>query len=205
MYINQHKIIFYRNGYSLLANVSGTSKSIVLNDVDLFVLGHIAKNENADDIMQIILADPVLNTLFPNVSEQQINSRFVQYKEVEAIVDKPSLNPPEVSFVVFVENTHPLESDRPEPQLRELRLSTHFGIVPTPQGYAAWSVPQNGFLALSVVEVILLLAFGDGKSVANVMAEKANLQLSVDTRTTMLKKFTDAAWLTSMKDEVEDR
>ena len=203
MYINQHKIIFYRNGYSLLANVSGTSKSIVLNDVDLFVLGHIAKNENADDIMQIILADPVLNTLFPNVSEQQINSRFVQYKEVEAIVDKPSLNPPEVSFEVFVENTHPLESDRPEPQLRELRLSTHFGIVPTPQGYAAWSVPQNGFLALSVVEVILLLAFGDGKSVANVMAEKANLQLSVDTRTTMLKKFTDAAWLTSMKDKVE--
>jgi radical SAM superfamily enzyme YgiQ (UPF0313 family) len=203
LYINQHKIIFYRNGYSLLANVSGTSKSIVLNDVDLFVLGHIAKNENADDIMQIILADPVLNTLFPNVSEQQINSRFVQYKEVEAIVDKPSLNPPEVSFEVFVENTHPLESDRPEPQLRELRLSTHFGIVPTPQGYAAWSVPQNGFLALSVVEVILLLAFGDGKSVANVMAEKANLQLSVDTRTTMLKKFTDAAWLTSMKDKVE--
>lgn len=203
MYINQHKIIFYRNGYSLLANVSGTSKSIVLNDVDLFVLGHIAKNENADDIMEIILADPVLNTLFPNVSEQQINSRFVQYKEVEAIVDKPSLNPPEVSFEVFVENTHPLESDRPEPQLRELRLSTHFGIVPTPQGYAAWSVPQNGFLALSVVEVILLLAFGDGKSVANVMAEKANLQLSVDTRTTMLKKFTDAAWLTSMKDKVE--
>ena len=203
MYINQHKIIFYRNGYSLLANVSGTSKSIVLNDVDLFVLGHIAKNENADDIMQIILADPVLNTLFPNVSEQQINSRFVQYKEVEAIVDKPSLNPPEVSFEVFVENTHPLESDRPEPQLRELRLSTHFGIVPTPQGYAAWSVPQNGFLALSVVEVILLLAFGDGKSVANVMAEKANLQLSVDTITTMLKKFTDAAWLTSMKDKVE--
>ena len=203
MYINQHKIIFYRNGYSLLANVSGTSKSIILNDIDLFVLGHIAKNENADDIMQIILADPVLNTLFPNVSEQQINSRFVQYKEVEAIVDKPSLNPPEVSFVVFVENTHPLESDRPEPQLRELRLSTHFGIVPTPQGYAAWSVPQNGFLALSVVEVILLLAFGDGKSVANVMAEKANLQLSVDTITTMLKKFTDAAWLTSMKDKVE--
>ena len=87
MYINQHKIIFYRNGYSLLANVSGTSKSIILNDIDLFVLGHIAKNENADDIMQIILADPVLNTLFPNVSEQQINSRFVQYKEVEAIVD----------------------------------------------------------------------------------------------------------------------
>jgi radical SAM superfamily enzyme YgiQ (UPF0313 family) len=203
LYINQHKIIFYRNGYSLLANVSGTSKSIILNDIDLFVLGHIAKNENADDIMQIILADPVLNTLFPNVSEQQINSRFVQYKEVEAIVDKPSLNPPEVSFEVFVENTHPLESDRPEPQLRELRLSTHFGIVPTPQGYAAWSVPQNGFLALSVVEVILLLAFGDGKSVANVMAEKANLQLSVDTRTTMLKKFTDAAWLTSMKDKVE--
>lgn len=203
MYINQHKIIFYRNGYSLLANVSGTSKSIILNDIDLFVLGHIAKNENADDIMQIILADPVLNTLFPNVSEQQINSRFVQYKEVEAIVDKPSLNPPEVSFEVFVENTHPLESDRPEPQLRELRLSTHFGIVPTPQGYAAWSVPQNGFLALSVVEVILLLAFGDGKSVANVMAEKANLQLSVDTITTMLKKFTDAAWLTSMKDKVE--
>lgn len=101
MYINQHKIIFYRNGYSLLANVSGTTKSIILNDVDLFVLGHIARNENADDIMQIILADPVLNTHFPNVSEQQINSRFVQYKEVEAIVDKPSLNPPEVSFEAF--------------------------------------------------------------------------------------------------------
>lgn len=203
LYINQHKIIFYRNGYSLLANVSGTTKSIILNDVDLFVLGHIARNENADDIMQIILADPVLNTHFPNVSEQQINSRFVQYKEVEAIVDKPSLNPPEVSFEAFVENTHPVENDQPEPQLRALRLSTHLGIVPTPQGYAAWSVPQNGFLALSVVEVILLLAFGDGKSVANVMAEKANLHLSVDTITTMLKKFTDAAWLTSMKDKVE--
>jgi hypothetical protein len=101
LFINQHKIIFYRKAYVLLANVSGSSQSIPLSDADLIVLEHIATTDSPHDMLANIIADPLLKKAFPDLDQQQIRQRIEQYKQVNAILPAPSENPPEIKIEDF--------------------------------------------------------------------------------------------------------
>ncbi len=199
MFINQHKIIFYRKAYVLLANVSGSSQSIPLSDADLIVLEHIATTDSPHDMLANIIADPLLKKAFPDLDQQQIRQRIEQYKQVNAILPAPSENPPEIKIEDFETQSG---SDTEIVLQTDLRVSTHLGIVMTPKGFAAWSPPHDKFIGLSAIEVAVLFGFGDGGSVEKVLKDKVNLVPERASLIGLIKKFVRAGWLSDLKETV---
>ena len=173
----------------LLANVSGTSQSMPMGEPDFVILERVLQTQSASDelVSQSDLSDevlrlPIMQRVFANLSAAQVTKRIAQYIEVNAISDiapseppliKPiSINSAELS-VLNIPNS-PLDSTH------KLRVSTHFAISFAPQGLCAWSAVAQAFIAMSSVDVMILMAFAEGKSIAQILSSKAGLGIEHD-------------------------
>jgi hypothetical protein len=151
---------------------------MALGDADLALLECIAKFEPKQNIIDVMLAHPLIKSGFSALSRLQLENRIKQYKQVDGWLDMPSDNPPTIeakksATLITVKNQQTLESEMK--RISPLRLSTHFGLVITPQGYSAWSAIKQKFVALNASEAAIILAFGDGKTVPEVIAKKQSL------------------------------
>ena len=137
MYINHHKVIFFRNGMSLLANVSGSAQSIPLGDPDFVLLDLVNRitqmsesSMTVDALAERIHASESMKP-FRNLSISQISQRLSQYQSVSALLNSPMDNPPNINAIQVTElSVDVLKADTqtlPEPMAR-LRLGTHFAI-----------------------------------------------------------------------------
>ena len=181
MFINPYKIIFFRNGMPLLANVAGTSQSIPMGDADLVLIETAALHAGlpvpqiADEIAQ----QPLLTSVFTHLDYAKVTQRLQQYVDVGALLTEAVAEPP----VITAKSLSELSSLQTNPLLSSvttvpdaLRLSTHFSVSLTAQGFVAWSAAVNEFVSLTALDVMCLLGFGEGKSLASVLQQKPFLQ-----------------------------
>ena len=189
MYINHNKVIFYRNGMSLLANVSGSAQSIPLGDPDFVLLdlaNHFIQVSDStftvEGLAERIHASESMRP-FSNLSIQQINQRLSQYQSVGALLTSPMDNPPKIDALEVTKlsagNPSTTTQGLPEPMSR-LRLGTHFAISLCDKGYCAWSSAASEFVALSSLDAMLLMSFGDGQTISHVLESKAALGANYD-------------------------
>lgn len=188
MYINHHKVIFFRNGMSLLANVSGTAKSIPLGDPDFVLLDLVNQLTQASEtsIPSALLAERIhVNEQmrpFSHLTIQKISERLSHYQSVGALLPSPMDNPPKIQAVDVSSLPDVLATNDttfPEPMNR-LRLSTHLALTLSTGGYCVWSSIANQFVALSTLDAIVLMSFGDGQTISQVLTTKVTLSADYD-------------------------
>lgn len=189
MYINHHKVIFFRNGMSLLANVSGSAQSIPLGDPDFVLLDLVNRitqmsesSMTVDALAERIHASESMKP-FRNLSISQISQRLSQYQSVSALLNSPMDNPPNINAIQVTElSVDVLKADTqtlPEPMTR-LRLGTHFAISLCEKGYCAWSSVLSEFVGLSSLDAMILMSFGEGQTISHVLTSKAPLGAGYD-------------------------
>lgn len=172
LFINQQKLIIFRNGNPLLANVSGSSQSMIIGDADYAILECIAMLESGEDLLDKIANHSVIINGYSHLSRQQYESRIQQYKDVHALIDSPTVNPPEIQSQAFpsVQVTDSLSS-----LPAQLRVSTHLAIAITDNGFSVWSSKHNCFIQLTALDAITILSFGDGARVSDIINAKQPL------------------------------
>jgi len=175
LFINPYKIIFFRNGMPLLANVAGTSQSIPMGDADLVLLETAAQHTglSLSQIAEKIAVDPLLTSLFTHLDTPKITQRLQQYIDVSALLTEAVAEPPMIAakslFDLYQQHSDSSRNNAVTPP-DELRLSTHFSVSITANGFVAWSAAYNEFVSLTALDVMCLLGFGEGKS-AKVVSE----------------------------------
>ncbi|MFT5997167.1 MAG: radical SAM superfamily enzyme YgiQ (UPF0313 family) [Glaciecola sp.] len=178
---------------------------MVLGDADLALLECIAKFEPMQNLIEVMLAHPLIKSGFSALSQLQLENRIKQYKKVDAWLDTPSDNPPTFEAIksatlVTVKGEQALESEieRTTP----LRLSTHFGLALSPKGYSAWSATKQTFVALNASEAAIIMAFGDGQTIAEVIAKKQSLGISKGAMLTAVYTAEQTGLLTDIKENI---
>ncbi len=177
MFLNPYKIIFFRNGMPLLANVSGTTQSIPLGDADIFILTHLACANSSDDVVTEVWQAPFMQRVFAALDRTKIEHRIQQYREVNAVLSEPVASPPVIEPIepeLNATDTIDVSADA------EFRLSTHFALSLSEHGLVAWSAKYHCFVRVNAFEAMCLLAFADVQSVDNVMRNKPFLPSEID-------------------------
>ena len=183
----------------LVANVSGSSKSLILGDADLAIIECIAKHQSRQNLVENINAHPLIKLGFSDLTQERIENRIVEYKKYDVWLDSPTVNPP---IVVPEYNIHTSSLDIKALLDEELRLSTHFGMVITHDGFSVWSSPQQIFLSLSAQQAAVILAFGDGNTVADIANKKQHLFTDEGIILAIINMAKEAGLLTSAKEKI---
>lgn len=221
LYINQHKIIFSRKNLALLASVSGTSKSITIGDADLAIIESIAlqrtnspalsnnTENNIDELVSTIVRHPIIVNGFKSLNPDKIKHRIKQYKEVDVYLDNPVVNPPDIQAIPLYE----IDSKSPHkddisldslPKNLKLRLSTHLGVNITPEGFSTWSSKHNSFIQLSAWQVAIIIGFGDGADVQQLVHNKTKLGVAAHELEQTVIAAKNAGLLTSLKEKISN-
>ncbi len=176
MELNRHKLIFFRNSMPLLADMAGNTPSFPVGDPDLFMLevlssitsGGTHSAANDIDLVAAIQADTAFSRFFGHLQPQQISQRLAQYHDADILV-KCVTNAPTYNNVQALDGDNgTVDSLPPE---TELRLGTHFGVCLAPDGFCVWSTQAQTFIKLSACDVVVLLAFADGRTVAQAQTQ----------------------------------
>lgn len=188
MFINQQKLIFFRKGMPLLANVAGTAQSIPLGEPDFVMLecalqsqyqSGVAELVTQSQLVDKVLALPLMQQQFASLSPSQVAKRFAQYSEVKAISDIAPVDPPSITPIALAADDTLF--DTMLDAMSQLRIGTHFAISFAADGFCAWSAQAQDFIALSALDVMVLLSFGEGKSISEILTTKAPLGVAYDT------------------------
>ena len=183
MQLNRHKLIFYRNGMPLLADIAGNTPSVPVGDPDIVMLDVLCRLSQSNLLHSTIQDNAVFQQHFSHLQPAQIEQRLGQYQSAGALVEHVE-HPP--SFT----NLHPIcEHITSEQPPEQLRLSTHFALCLSEEGLCAWSARSESFVLLSALEAIAVLAFADGKSRAEVIQQKGPLLVDVDLDALMASAF----------------
>lgn len=205
MFINQQKVIFFRKGMPLLANVSGTAQSIPLGEPDFVMLECALQSQYQSDSDELItqsqlvdkvLALPLMQQQFASLSQAQVAKRIAQYIEVNALAESPFVDPP----LLKPTGLEPVEGLL-EP-MSKLRIGTHFAISFAADGFCAWSTQAQAFIALTALDVMVLLSFGEGKSISEVLTAKAPLGIASDTYLACISAWRAAGLLADEKTNI---
>ncbi len=183
MQLNRHKLIFYRNGMPLLADITGNTPSVPVGDPDLVMLDVLCRVRSSNDMITPIREESVFQQFFAHLQTAQIEQRLGQYQSAGVLVDHVE-HPPTFSDVQPIRQ-HASSEQTPE----KLRLSTHFALCLAEEGLCAWSANRECFVLLSPLEAIAILAFADGKSKAEVMQQKGPLIANLDIEGLMASAF----------------
>lgn len=181
----------------LIANVSGSSKSLILGDADLAIIESIAKHSGEQNLVAKILSHPLIERGFSDLTQERIENRIVEYKKYDVWLDLPTENAPTVMPENF---KHASSHDNTSLLDEELRLSTHFGMVITHDGFSVWSASQQIFLPLNAQQAAVILAFGDGKTVADIAQKKQHLLTNESNTLAIINMAKEAGLLTSIKE-----
>jgi radical SAM superfamily enzyme YgiQ (UPF0313 family) len=181
----------------LIANVSGSSKSLILGDADLAIIESIAKHSGEQNLVAKILYHPLIERGFSDLTQERIENRIVEYKKYDVWLDSPTKNAPTVMPENF---KHASSHDNKSLLDEELRLSTHFGMVITHDGFSVWSASQQIFLPLNAQQAAVILAFGDGKTVADIAQKKQHLLKNESNTLATINMAKEAGLLTSIKE-----
>ncbi len=183
MQLNRHKLIFYRNGMPLLADIAGNTPSVPVGDPDLVMLDVLCRLSQSTLLNSTIRDNAVFQQYFAHLQPAQIEQRLGQYQSAGVLVDHVE-HPPIFSDVQPIRQ-HASSEQAPE----KLRLSTHFALCLSEEGLCAWSANRECFVLLNALEAIAVLAFADGKSRAEVIHQKGHLLADVDLDALMASAF----------------
>jgi radical SAM superfamily enzyme YgiQ (UPF0313 family) len=183
----------------LIANVSGSSKSLILGDADLAIIESIAKHSSEQNLIPKILSHPLIKQGFSDLTQERIENRIVEYKKYNVWLDSPTENAPTVLPEEF---QHTSSQDSKTLLDEELRLSTHFGMVITHDGFSVWSSSQQTFLSLNAQQAAVILAFGDGKTVTDIAQQKQHLLTNESITLATINMAKEAGLLTSIKENI---
>lgn len=201
LFINLHKLIVSRNGSTIIANVSGTTQSLVLNNADLALIDIIlAENglANESTIIEKAIQHPIIRSQFSSISSSLLMRRLNEYKPVNLVLDKPTENPPIISLKTIDYKNIVANFNHSIP----LRLTTNFGVVLSPEGFGIWSVKDSCFYRLDAQIVALLCAFHDGKSPYDIVHEKQKLNLEQEQLEKIIQMAIEQHWLTDIKQKI---
>lgn len=176
MYINQQKIIFSRNGMTLVSSVSGTAKSLPIDDVDLAILENLCVSENITESLDTYIAQiarhPIIANGFPSISKENLNQRIQHYIDAGILLKQPTGDP----AVITPKRINELNFDVHKVDLEdELRMGTHAAISLHANGMCFWSSTAQEFVKINALEAVLVTAFSSGRTVASLFSDKAYL------------------------------
>ena len=98
MQLNRHKLIFYRNGMPLLADITGNTPSVPVGDPDLVMLDVLCRVGSSNDMITPIREESVFQQFFAHLQTAQIEQRLGQYQSAGVLVDHVE-HPP--TFLMF--------------------------------------------------------------------------------------------------------
>ncbi len=201
MFINLHKLIFSRNQSTIIANVSGSARSLVLNDSDLVIIEALSLQKDEAEPSSVVeqaMQHSLFKSQFPNMTSTQLLKRLDEYKSVNLVLDRPTENPPYISATAIECNDIQATFDPASP----LRLTTHFGVVLSSTGFAIWSVKDNCFYQLNAQIVALLCAFHDGQTPQQVLDEKKPIGIEPIELDKLIQLAIEQHWLTDIKQKI---
>ena len=165
-----------------------TAQSIPLGEPDFVMLECALQSQYQSGAAQLVtqsqlvdkvLALPLMQQQFASLSQVQVTKRFTQYAEVKAISEFAPVYPPSITPVALAAIDS--LSDTVLDAMSQLRIGTHFAISFAADGLCAWSAQAQDFISLSALDVMVLLSFGEGKSISEILTTKAPLGVAYDT------------------------
>ena len=167
MMLNQDFMILSRKGQLMVSQISGEARPLLIHEPDVLLLSLFFAEQDAQQAAGNFLEHPWIKHWLPHLQMTGVQQRLQQFQQAglfnPAIHSNQSLSPQPLQ----------LSEDAAAELPDELALSVH----------AAISVHEHGFFAcagtdptphlLPTAWVLVMLAFGEGKSVAEVLQDKA--------------------------------
>ncbi len=167
MQLNQDFMILNRKGQSMVSQITGLAQPLVIHEPDLLLLSFFFKDTEANAAAELFAHDPWVKTWLPHIQLQGINQRIQQFQQADLFGPCGAPNS-ELKPIPLKVSEDVSEVELPS----RLSLSSNACISIHEQGYFACSPVDQLPRLMPVSWVVLMLAFGDGKSQEAVVAEK---------------------------------
>lgn len=164
---------------TLVSSVSGTAKSLPIDDVDLVMLEYLCVDDSVFSSLETYIAQivrhPIIEKGYPSIDEANLRQRIQHYIDAGVMQKEPTYDP----AIIAPKRIHELRCDAHRIALEdELRMGTHAAISLHSSGMCFWSSTAQEFVKITALEAALITAFCNSKAVSSVVSEKAYLGLN---------------------------
>ncbi len=167
MQLNQDFMILNRKGQSMVSQISGVTPPLAIHEPDVLLLSYFLAGCDAGQAAADFITHRWVKSWLPQIQTQGVLQRIEQFKQAGLFETSQSPNSslkPQTLDLVTVEDAINLPD--------ALGLSSHAAISLHETGFFACSKLNHQPFILPASWVIVMLAFGDGKSHQAVVDEK---------------------------------
>ncbi|MCF4008057.1 B12-binding domain-containing radical SAM protein [Rheinheimera sp. UJ63] len=172
MYLNSNLMILQRNNYLMVSDLSGSVRPTVVHDLDIVLLSLCLQYADKMSICQGFISHPLVKSLSPHIKTESVLQRLEQLAQANLFHSEPpsksKITTTHDVLISLNKTANQIDLNIP----KTLAISMHFAVVITEEGFLSWCSFKQAMLKLSVLHIILLSAFADGKTFEDVKLEK---------------------------------
>jgi radical SAM superfamily enzyme YgiQ (UPF0313 family) len=170
MQLNQDFMILNRKGQSMLSQISGEVQPLVIHEPDVLLLSYFLAENDIESATECFIQDAWVKAWLPHIQSQGVKQRIQQFQDAQVFAASQA---PNDGLTLL-----PLELTATAANIElpaHLSLSRHAAISLHADGFFACSHVDQAPRLLPTAYVVLMLAFGDGKTCEEVIEEKSFL------------------------------
>lgn len=161
-------MILHRKGQSMVSQISGVAPPLVIHEPDVLLLSYFLRDGQTEAVSQQFIEHPWIQTWIPHIQTAGVSQRLAQFEQAGLFQSAQAPNDGLTLLPLAL-----LDETEPVTLPNDLSLSSHAAISLHSDGFFACSKQDGLPRLLPTAWVTLMLAFGEGQPVDQVLQEKA--------------------------------
>ena len=161
--------ILHRQGVFFAGVLSGTTAPVQLVEADIILLTLFCKGGNNAAVAKQLQIGKASQYLQIVPSLENITGRIKQLQQAHVLIEGTKHKVINKPFIVDSKNLPVVSAES------RLRLTSNFALEPSASGFTCWSAGSGKNHQLSIELTLLLIAFSNGKIVADVLSAQSQI------------------------------
>ena len=161
--------ILHRQGVFFAGVLSGTTAPVQLVEADIILLTLFCKGGNNAAVAKQLQIGKASQYLQIVPSLEYITGRIKQLQQAHVLIEGTKHKVINKPFIVDSKNLPVVSAES------RLRLTSNFALEPSASGFTCWSAGSGKNHLLSIELILLLIAFSNGKIVADVLSAQSQI------------------------------